>query len=135
MIYDTPETSAPSIFLLETHTLKWHFLADTFAEYQRMTIAHLGLPYWELCFSGCALPSWTEQLFLLLAPNLLAKNQPLRPGRSLANHLPAPPYNALDPAVFRTKPKCSASAGGGGVGGGGLVGSVRPVLAKNKNHF
>lgn len=60
MVYETPE-ACPKIYLLELETLKLQFLADTFSEYLRMAIAHLGLPYWELCFSTCcALPSWTQ---------------------------------------------------------------------------
>lgn len=59
MLYETPE-SCPKIYLLELETLKLQFLADTFSEYLRMAIAHLGLPYWELCFSACSLPTWTQ---------------------------------------------------------------------------
>lgn len=106
----------PKIYLLEMQTFKWQFLADTFTEYQRMSIAHLGLPYWELCFSSCGLPSWTEQLFLLLAPHLLEKNE-IRRNRILQNttsiheqnRIPTS-YNILDSSIFRTKPKCSSSS-------------------------
>ncbi|XP_037032745.1 tubulin polyglutamylase complex subunit 2 [Bradysia coprophila] len=105
IIYETPETANPKIFLLETLSHKWHFLADSFTEYQRMSIAHLGLPYWELCFSTCGLPSWAEQLYLLLAPHLLEKNEPRRSRTLLASH-EQPPYNQLDPSIFRLKPKC-----------------------------
>jgi hypothetical protein len=60
MLYEIPE-SCPKIYLLELETLKLQFLADTFSEYLRMAIAHLGLPYWELCFSTCcSLPTWTQ---------------------------------------------------------------------------
>jgi tubulin polyglutamylase complex subunit 2 len=60
MLYEMPE-SCPKIYLLEMETLKLQFLADTFSEYLRMAIAHLGLPYWELCFSTCcSLPTWTQ---------------------------------------------------------------------------
>lgn len=60
MLYETPE-ACPKIYLLELETLKLQFLADTFSEYLRMAIAHLGLPYWELCFSSCCqLPTWTQ---------------------------------------------------------------------------
>lgn len=104
IIYDTPETTNPKIFLLETQSHKWHFLADSFTEYQRMSIAHLGLPYWELCFSTCGLPSWAEQLYLLLAPHLLEKNEPRRTLPLASNE--QPPYNQLDPSIFRLKPKC-----------------------------
>jgi tubulin polyglutamylase complex subunit 2 len=60
MIYEVPESSSMKIYLLEQESLKLQFLADTFSEYLRMCIAHLGLPYWELCFSSCTLPSWTQ---------------------------------------------------------------------------
>lgn len=60
MLYEMPE-STPKIYLLELETLKLQFLADTFSEYLRMAIAHLGLPFWELCFSACCqLPTWTQ---------------------------------------------------------------------------
>ncbi|CAO1330726.1 unnamed protein product [Diamesa serratosioi] len=108
MIYETPESS-PKIYLLELETLKCQFLADTFSEYLRMAIAHLGLPYWELCFSTCCqLPSWTQQLFLLLAPHLLENNEPRRNTTNFHNGTDdIPPFNVLDPAVFRNKPRCS----------------------------
>lgn len=71
-----------------------------------MSIVHLGLPYWELCFSNCGLPSWTEQLFLLLAPHLLEKNEQRR-NRILPSCQEQTACNQLDPSIFRTKPKCS----------------------------
>lgn len=102
LVYETPDVPSPKIYLLEMENYKWQFLADTFTEYLRMTIAHLGLPYWELCFSSCGLPSWTEQLFLLIAPHLLEKNETRR-SRIIPNEQEIPPYNTLDPAIFRTK--------------------------------
>ncbi|XP_030373035.1 tubulin polyglutamylase complex subunit 2 [Scaptodrosophila lebanonensis] len=103
MLYESTSSNNPKFYLLELSTLKWQFLAETFSEYLRMSIAHLGLPYWELCFSSFGLPSWTEQLFLLLAPHLLEEHD-LRRGRIIS---PASehPYNIIDPNVFRGKPK------------------------------
>lgn len=127
MLYETPE-SCPRVYLLELETLKLQFLADTFSEYLRMAIAHLGLPYWELCFSTCCpLPTWTQvclltskpklinylfiffqQLFLLLAPHLLENNEPRRNTRNFHNGTDEnPPFNTLDPSVFRNKPRSS----------------------------
>lgn len=61
MVYEVPESCVMKIYLLEMESLKLQFLADTFTEYLRMCIAHLGLPYWELCFSNSLqLPSWTQ---------------------------------------------------------------------------
>lgn len=108
VVYETLESINPKIYLLEIQPNKWQFLADTFTEYLRMCIAHLGLPYWELCFAHtCNLPSWAEQLFLLLAPHLLKHNS----NEPQLNHsLPCAResiiYNELDLSIFRTKPKC-----------------------------
>lgn len=88
-------------------TLKWQFLADTFTEYQRMCVVHLGLPYWELCFAEtCHLPSWAEQLFLLLAPHLLESNETRRNHRNALSPSEPIVYNQLDLLVFRAKTKC-----------------------------
>ncbi|XP_062133702.1 tubulin polyglutamylase complex subunit 2 isoform X2 [Drosophila sulfurigaster albostrigata] len=103
MFYESTNSNNPRFYLLELNTLSWQFLAETFSEYLRMAIAHLGLPYWELCFSSFGLPSWTEQLFLLLAPHLLEKHE-LRRGR-IINPACEHPYNIIDPNIFRGKPK------------------------------
>lgn len=112
LVYETTGTQNPKIYLLElvsynsvtnVFSAKWQFLADSFTEYLRMAIAHLGLPYWELCFSTIGLPSWAEQLFLLLAPHLLDDpTNSTRRGKtikSFAEH----PYNTLDPNIFRVR--------------------------------
>lgn len=103
LVYEAVETINPKIYLLELPTMKWQFLADTFTEYLRMSIVHLGLPYWELTFAeSCHLPTWAEQLFLLIAPHLIDKKRQ-------RCHIDAEPivYNTLDASIFRTtKPKC-----------------------------
>ncbi|XP_034657876.1 tubulin polyglutamylase complex subunit 2 [Drosophila subobscura] len=106
MLYESTSSNNPKFYLLELNTLSWQFLAETFSEYLRMSIAHLGLPYWELCFSSFGLPSWTEQLFLLLAPHLLEEHE-LRRGRVL-NPACEHPYSIIDPNIFRGKPKSVA---------------------------
>jgi tubulin polyglutamylase complex subunit 2 len=109
LLFETPESS-PKIYLLELESLKLIFLADSFSEYIRMAIAHLGLPFWELCFSSnCTLPSWTQQLFLLVAPQLLLdNNEPRRNTTNFHNGTDEnPPFNVLDPSVFRNKPRSS----------------------------
>lgn len=108
-MYETLESVNPKIYLLETPTNKWQFLASTFTEYLRMCIAHLGLPYWELCFAHtCNLPSWAEQLFLLLAPHLLEHNSnESQSHRSSMSQRDPIIYNELDLSIFRSKPKSS----------------------------
>lgn len=106
LVYETLETINPKIYLIEMQTLKWQFLADTFTEYQRMCVVHLGLPYWELCFAEtCHLPSWAEQLFLLLAPHLLESSETRRNHRYALSPSEPIVYNQLDPLVFRAKTK------------------------------
>ncbi|XP_073839440.1 tubulin polyglutamylase complex subunit 2 [Musca autumnalis] len=107
LLYDSAGSNTPKIYLLELANLKWVFLADNFSEYLRMAIAHLGLPYWELCFASCGLPSWTEQLFLLLAPHLLEEKEPRR--SRVINPGPEHPHNLLDPNIFRVKFKATAN--------------------------
>uniref|UniRef100_A0A1B0G916 Knr4/Smi1-like domain-containing protein n=1 Tax=Glossina morsitans morsitans TaxID=37546 RepID=A0A1B0G916_GLOMM len=105
LIYDTTGSNTLKIYMLELNGQKWVFLADNFSEYLRMAIAHLGLPYWELCFSSCGLPSWTEQLFLLLAPHLLEEREERR--ARIVDPAPERPYNSLDANIFRFKFKAT----------------------------
>ncbi|XP_055378981.1 tubulin polyglutamylase complex subunit 2 [Condylostylus longicornis] len=105
LVYESTGLGCAKIFLLELNSYKWQFLAETFSEYIRMAIAHLGLPYWELCFSSVGLPSWTEQLYLLLAPHLIEENEPRR-GRAI-QPISEQPYQTLDPNIFKNKPKCT----------------------------
>ncbi|XP_036326256.1 tubulin polyglutamylase complex subunit 2-like [Rhagoletis pomonella] len=108
MVYESSGSNNPKFYLLELNAMKWIFLSDTFSEYLRMAIAHLGLPYWELCFSNIGLPSWTEQLFMLLAPHLLEDFEPRRERQ--VDPAPEHPYNIIDTSVFRIKPKSSIKA-------------------------
>lgn len=119
LVYESLDLSKLKVYLLETRTLKFTFLADSFSEYLRMTIVHLGLPYWELCFSSCGLPPWAEQLFLLLAPHLLEKSEPRQwiyteSGKRAAHiqtgvEADKATHNILDPTIFRVKVKSSTN--------------------------
>lgn len=114
LVYESTGAQNPKIFLLELtsfnsatnmFSVKWQFLADSFSEYLRMAIAHLGLPFWELCFSSIGLPSWAEQLFLLIAPHLLEDpTNSSRRGKTIKSYTEHP-YNTLDPNIFRVRPK------------------------------
>lgn len=143
LVYEQPECSAPLIYLLELATHRWHFLAESFSEYHRMAIVHLGLPSWELCFSQCALPAWTEQLFLLLAPHLLEKTE-VRRNRHRLPTQPQPPFNQLDASVFRTAVKATAKAsassapgasGGAAPMGGNSSGSAMRASGQHRSNL
>lgn len=134
LIYETSDTNVPRIFVLVLATQRWYFLADAFAEYHRMAIAHLGLPSWELCFTPRPLPPWTEQLFRLLAPHLLERTEPRRtrhywmPSATIGGEqLQQQPFNQLDAGIFRTAAKTTTatakvttSTTAAVVGGGGM---------------
>ncbi|XP_050079602.1 tubulin polyglutamylase complex subunit 2-like [Anopheles maculipalpis] len=97
LVYLTSGITIPKIYLVESANMKGHLLADSFATYFRMSIAHLGLPHWQLAFASCGLPGWAEQLFLLLAPHLLDRDDtPPRPNQIV--------YNVLDPDIFLPHP-------------------------------
>lgn len=51
--------SNPTIWLADDE-LKWHYLTDKFKQYFQMAIVHLGLPYWQFCFTPQGIPSWVE---------------------------------------------------------------------------
>lgn len=63
MLYETLGSNNPKFYLLELKDYKFILLAESFTEYLRMAIIHLGLPYWELCFSSITLPAWVEVSF------------------------------------------------------------------------
>lgn len=60
MLYETLGSNNPKFYLIDLSDYKFILLADTFTEYLRMAIVHLGLPYWELLFSSITLPAWVE---------------------------------------------------------------------------
>lgn len=102
LVYTTLETTCPEIYLFEMDTIKWTLLADSFTTYLRMNIVHLGLPCWQFAFASCGLPGWAEQLFLVLAPHLLDKDDGPIP-KKVVWKKEQPPYNVLDQDIFRTK--------------------------------
>lgn len=56
----------PSVWLYSCKKANWHRLADNFLKYFRMMLAHLGLPLWQTCAAGLRLPTWIEQVFIIL---------------------------------------------------------------------
>lgn len=49
-------------------SLQWHYLADSFQNYYRLLIAHLGLPQWQTLFTEDGLPPFLYQWYYMLAP-------------------------------------------------------------------
>ncbi|XP_031848336.1 tubulin polyglutamylase complex subunit 2 [Nomia melanderi] len=97
-----PDQEAPSIWLHRVETDRWHHLADTFTVYFRMMLVHLGLPLWQYCVTGLALPTWVEQVYFLVGPHLLPSTvDPIETiSISMWNNGPT---NVIDPAIFKGK--------------------------------
>lgn len=51
---------------------KWFFIANTFTDYFRLMIMHLGLPNWHYAFTEVGLDPQTLQWFRFLSPERLA---------------------------------------------------------------
>lgn len=49
-------------------SLQWHYLTDSFQNYYRLLIAHLGLPQWQGLFTEDGLPPFLYQWYYMLAP-------------------------------------------------------------------
>lgn len=95
-----PEQDSPGIWLHRDG--QWYQLADNFTTYFRMMLVHLGLPLWQCCVAGLALPTWIEQTYFLVGPHLLPSTvEPVETvSTSLWNN---GPINVLDPAVFKVR--------------------------------
>jgi len=49
----------------------WFFIANTFTDYFRLMIMHLGLPHWQYAFTDVGLDPVAEKWFRFLSPNRL----------------------------------------------------------------
>lgn len=50
----------------------WHFISNTFTDYFRLMIMHLGLPHWQYVFTDIGLDAASKQWFRFLAPERLS---------------------------------------------------------------
>lgn len=99
----------PTIWLMSTRNV-FYYLADNFTTYFRMSIAHLGIPYWQFNFTPMSIPPWAQTMFRLLAPHLLPgckSIEMIRKSRDVKHddEFPTIPLNKLDPNVFKCPSK------------------------------
>nr|XP_002740692.2 PREDICTED: tubulin polyglutamylase complex subunit 2-like [Saccoglossus kowalevskii] len=92
----------PEIWFLD-RSLRWHYLADTFTQYFRLMLMHLGLPQWQYTFTDIGLSPQAKQWFNMYAPVRLTMDGELVEHRSKewpdtdsAPPLPDVPMNKLD---------------------------------------
>lgn len=65
-----PEVGAVPKIWLADEDLEWHFLAHKFSTYLKMAVYHVGIPYWQFCFTPQGVPAWVEQMILMEIPHL-----------------------------------------------------------------
>lgn len=53
-------------------SLQWHFIANTFTEYFRLLVMHLGLPHWQYAYTQVGIDPLSRQWFRFLIPERLA---------------------------------------------------------------
>lgn len=100
---------APTVWLLSSRNI-FYYLADNFTTYFRMSIAHLGIPYWQFNFTPIPMPPWAQTMFRLLAPHLLPGSKSVEMTRKAReakydDDFTTVPLNKLDPNVFKCTPK------------------------------
>jgi tubulin polyglutamylase complex subunit 2 len=64
-------TSNPQIWFQDM-SCKWFFIANSFTDYFRLMIMHLGLPCWQYAFTEVGLDPVSQQWFRFLSPERLA---------------------------------------------------------------
>lgn len=67
----TGEVDKPQVWFQDL-SCKWFFIANTFTDYFRLMIMHLGLPHWQYAFTQVGLDPQTLQWFRFLSPERLA---------------------------------------------------------------
>lgn len=64
-------TGQPSVWF-QDFSCVWFFVADTFADYFRLMLVHLGLPHWQHVFTDVGLDPLAMQWFRFVCPERLA---------------------------------------------------------------
>eukprot|EP00698_Gefionella_okellyi_P015453 TRINITY_DN435_c0_g1_i1.p1 TRINITY_DN435_c0_g1~~TRINITY_DN435_c0_g1_i1.p1 ORF type:complete len:310 (-),score=48.11 TRINITY_DN435_c0_g1_i1:7-936(-) len=101
--------STPQIWFQDL-SCSWHFIANTFTDYFRLMVMHLGLPHWQYAFTDVGLDAVSQQWFRFLSPERLAidiEHIKQRTGKSA----PGDPHVSrlnLSKVVRSTKPPGSA---------------------------
>ncbi|XP_077989104.1 tubulin polyglutamylase complex subunit 2-like [Glandiceps talaboti] len=100
----------PEVWFLD-RSLDWHYLADSFTQYFRLMLMHLGLPQWQYTFTKIGISPAAQQWFNIYAPVRLSMDCDLLNHRSQdwPEDIPSPvpadlPANRLDAGkVFKGK--------------------------------
>jgi hypothetical protein len=89
LIYRGDPAKPPQVWFQDL-SCKWFFIANTFTDYFRLMIMHLGLPHWHYAFTSVGLDPLTLQWFRFLLPERLAIDMEYRKSRKLGARGKAP---------------------------------------------
>ena len=70
--YNTKDNHDNPQVWFQDMSCKWFFIANTFTDYFRLMIMHLGLPCWQYAFTEVGLDPVSQQWFRFLSPERLA---------------------------------------------------------------
>ncbi|XP_044766352.1 tubulin polyglutamylase complex subunit 2-like isoform X2 [Coccinella septempunctata] len=102
----------PNIWI-QTENSEFYFLSDDFTTYLRMSIHHMGIPFWQFAYTECGIPDSSKMLFRLMAPSIIPTDEKIEDGRkemeklrNQGNSENIP--NKIDVGIFRTYYRTSA---------------------------
>jgi hypothetical protein len=72
LIYQGKDNQSKPQIWFQDLSCKWFFIANSFTDYFRLMIVHLGLPHWQYAFTNTGLDQQTIQWFRFLSPERLA---------------------------------------------------------------
>eukprot|EP00762_Andalucia_godoyi_P000047 ANDGO_02300.mRNA.2 hypothetical protein GUITHDRAFT_142064 len=108
--------SLPQVWLFDLGC-QWHFVANSFTDYFRLLIMHLGIPNWQYIFTDCGLDSVTQQWMRLFSPQRLQYNleriQMQREGGNVSGLMSPPKSDGFLKSLLkttRTSPKSKKSS-------------------------
>ncbi|KAL3290274.1 hypothetical protein HHI36_023622 [Cryptolaemus montrouzieri] len=96
----------PNIWV-QTMKPEFYFLSDDFTTYLRMSIHHLGIPFWQFSYTEYGIPDSSKMLFRLMLPGILPLDGKIE---EIRKQFEKPqdedksiiPLNRLDLGIFRT---------------------------------
>ncbi|XP_045481495.1 tubulin polyglutamylase complex subunit 2-like [Harmonia axyridis] len=102
----------PNIWV-QTNKSEFYFLSDDFTTYLRMSIHHLGIPYWQFAYTEHGIPDSSKMLFRLMAPRIIPSEEKIEDARRKQENPRQEDFsenilNKIDVAIFRTYYRTSA---------------------------
>jgi tubulin polyglutamylase complex subunit 2 len=97
LLYRLPAVDSPQVWFLDL-SRNWYFIAESFADYFRLLLLHLGLPRWHYAFTDVGLDPAARGWIRLLAPHRLHAHAEMGAGA----RIPSPPDRLRSAQFSRT---------------------------------